>query len=63
MIVIKALNIQRSDKLPSDRWRVFLVNSDNGTVKAMCDCVAAHASEYDANCCPTVMERSKGYIL
>lgn len=63
MIVIKALNIQGSDKMPSDRWRVFMVNSESGVVKAMCDCVDGHTSEYYATFCPTVKERSKGYIL
>lgn len=51
MIVIKPLNILRSDKLPSDRWRLWAMDSEAGTSTPMCECQSAHASAYDAEAC------------
>lgn len=45
------INLMRSDGLPTDRYRVFYINAYNGTYGPLCKCEAAHASDYDAECC------------
>lgn len=59
MIATVPINLTRSDGLPSDRWRLWFVDHMSGTVKALCDCKAAHANERDAEFCQHAVKNAE----
>jgi hypothetical protein len=59
MLNFPIINLYRSDGFPSDRYQMYCINTMAGTMKPLCDCKAAHASERDAEFCKQAVRNAE----